>query len=66
MRENIGVGRVGSIRDDRALWDAAKRSNVEEVIESLPERLEQMLGRRFEGGIDLSLSWFGVEWTLHA
>jgi len=58
VRENIGVGRVDLIRNDSALWRAAKRSKSEETIARFPDKLEQMLGRRFEGGIDLS----GGQW----
>ena len=58
VRQNIGVGRVELVSDDRALWDAAKRSNTDEIIVGLPNQLDQMLGRRFEGGIDLS----GGQW----
>jgi ATP-binding cassette subfamily B protein len=58
VRDNIGVGRVEFVRNDKALWEAAKRSQAEEMIASLPGKLEQMLGRRFEGGVDLS----GGQW----
>jgi ATP-binding cassette subfamily B protein len=58
VRENIGVGRVELIQDDEALWAAARRSKSEETISDFPSRLEQMLGRRFEGGVDLS----GGQW----
>ena len=58
VRENIGVGRVDLIRNDGALWKAAKRSRSEATIAKFPDRLEQMLGRRFDGGIDLS----GGQW----
>jgi ATP-binding cassette subfamily B protein len=58
VRENIGVGRVELVENDAALWDAAKRSNVLETIAGLPGGLDQMLGRRFEGGVDLS----GGQW----
>jgi ATP-binding cassette subfamily B protein len=58
VRDNIGVGRVEFVRNDKALWEAAKRSQAEEMIASLPGQLEQMLGRRFEGGVDLS----GGQW----
>jgi ATP-binding cassette subfamily B protein len=58
VRENIGVGRVELVQNDEALWNAARRSKAEVTIASLPAGLEQMLGRRFEGGIDLS----GGQW----
>ena len=58
VRENIGAGRVDRIRDDEALWDAARKSGVDSMINRLPWRMEQMLGRRFDGGIELS----GGQW----
>ena len=40
------------------LEHAAFKSRADSVIEKLPEGYQQMLGRRFEGGVDLS----GGEW----
>jgi ATP-binding cassette subfamily B protein len=57
-RENIGVGRVEFLNDMRRIEDAAEKSLADGVIERLHGRYEQMLGRRFEGGVDLS----GGEW----
>jgi ATP-binding cassette subfamily B protein len=58
VRDNIAVGRVERHGDDPALWEAAQKSGAEELVLNLPGRLEQMLGRRFEGGVDLS----GGQW----
>ncbi|HEX4277438.1 MAG TPA: ABC transporter ATP-binding protein [Bryobacteraceae bacterium] len=58
VRENIGAGRVERIHDDDAVWDAARKSGVDAVVNRLPGQLEQMLGRRFEGGVELS----GGQW----
>ncbi|HUA87617.1 MAG TPA: ABC transporter ATP-binding protein [Bryobacteraceae bacterium] len=58
VRDNIATGRVELIQDDAAIWEAARRSGVASVVENLPGGLEQMLGRRFEGGVDLS----GGQW----
>ncbi len=56
--DNIAVGRIEA-RDDRArVVAAAERSLADEVIEKLPERYDQVLGKRFRTGIDLS----GGEW----
>ena len=56
--ENIAVGRIEA-RDDRArIVDAAHRSLADEVIARLPQRYDQVIGKRFRGGIDLS----GGEW----
>ena len=58
-RENIIVGRVdgnGSPESIRlaCIEEAARKSQASQVIRKLPERYDQMLGRRFEGGVDLS------------
>ena len=58
LRENIGLGRVELVQDDQALWDAAMKGGIEAFASHLPWKLEQMLGRRFEGGVDLS----GGQW----
>jgi len=57
-RENIAVGKIDEIEDLRALESAAKKSLANEVIVKLAGHYDQMLGRRFEGGVDLS----GGEW----
>jgi ATP-binding cassette subfamily B protein len=57
-RENIGVGRIQYLNDTGRIVMAAEESLADGVIERLPRRYEQMLGRRFEGGVDLS----GGEW----
>ena len=57
-RENIGVGRIEFLNDDERIRTAAEKSLADGVIRRLPGGYEQMLGRRFEGGVDLS----GGEW----
>ncbi|HZS57359.1 MAG TPA: ABC transporter ATP-binding protein [Bryobacteraceae bacterium] len=57
-RENIGVGRVEFLSDMPRIQDAAEKSLADGVINRLHGKYEQMLGRRFEGGVDLS----GGEW----
>ncbi len=57
-RDNIGVGRVEYISDDRRIRAAAEKSLADGVIQRLGRKYDQMLGRRFEGGVDLS----GGEW----
>lgn len=57
-RENIAVGRITDLYNDRAIQSAATKSLADGVIRRLPRKYEQMLGRRFEGGVDLS----GGEW----
>src|SRR4029077_2836658 len=57
-RENIAVGRVAEIDNLPLMQIAADKSMADEVIGKLPREYEQMLGRRFESGVDLS----GGEW----
>lgn len=56
--ENIGVGRIEEVNNLPLLQLSAEKSLADEVIARLPHGYGQMLGRRFEGGVDLS----GGEW----
>ncbi len=56
--ENIAVGRIEEIGNIEEIAAAAHKSLADEVIAKLPKRYDQMLGRRFETGVDLS----GGEW----
>jgi ATP-binding cassette subfamily B protein len=56
--ENIAVGRIAA-RDDRdRIRQAAMRSQADEVIARLPAGYDQMIGKRFKNGVELS----GGEW----
>lgn len=57
-RENIAVGRIDVEHSPEEIEYAAEKSLAADVISRLPGSYEQMLGRRFEGGVDLS----GGEW----
>jgi ATP-binding cassette, subfamily B, bacterial len=61
-RMNIGVGRIEAVDDDDALWIAAEKSRADRLLTRFAGGLDQMLGRRFEGGVDLS----GGEWQKFA
>jgi ATP-binding cassette subfamily B protein len=56
--ENIAIGRVEDQENIFRLRSAAQKSLAEQVIRKLPKGYDQVLGRRFEGGVDLS----GGEW----
>lgn len=58
VRENIAVGRIEQINDLESLAQSALKSMASDVLRKLPAGFDQMLGRRFEGGVDLS----GGEW----
>ncbi len=57
-RENIAVGRIEFLDDMDRIRSAAEKSLADGVIDRLANGYQQMLGRRFEGGVDLS----GGEW----
>ncbi|HZB88438.1 MAG TPA: ABC transporter ATP-binding protein [Terracidiphilus sp.] len=57
-RENIAVGRIQVKHTPDEIEYAAERSMASEVVARLRDGYDQMLGRRFEGGVDLS----GGEW----
>jgi len=56
--ENIGIGRAAEIEDRPRIRDAAQKSLADPLIEKLPGGYDQMLGRIFAKGLDLS----GGEW----
>jgi ATP-binding cassette subfamily B protein len=58
LRENIAVGDIEGIGDAARIEAAAERSLADSVARGLAGRYDQMLGRRFEGGVELS----GGEW----
>lgn len=53
-RENIGLGRIEWLGEESRIRDAARKSLADGVIVPLPRGFDQMLGRRFEDGVDLS------------
>lgn len=56
--ENIAVGNIGMIEDAELIETSAQKSLADTVIEELPDRYQQMLGRRFADGVELS----GGQW----
>ena len=58
VRENIAVGQIDAVDDRERIVEAAEKSLADTVVSELEGGLEHMLGRRFEGGANLS----GGEW----
>src|SRR4249919_287121 len=56
--ENIGVGQIDAMGDHARIVSAAERSGADAVIAGLPDGYDQLIGRRFKTGVDLS----GGEW----
>jgi ATP-binding cassette subfamily B protein len=57
-RQNIAVGRIEASDRNGSVERAAQKSLADAVIGRLANGYDQLLGRRFEGGVDLS----GGEW----
>ncbi len=56
--ENIAVGRIDAAADQARIKRAAEQSLADEVIAKLPRGYEQVIGKRFRTGVELS----GGEW----
>jgi ATP-binding cassette subfamily B protein len=54
VSENIGFGRIEQVEDEHRVARSAEKSLAAQVVDRLPSQYRQMLGRRFEGGVDLS------------
>jgi ATP-binding cassette subfamily B protein len=56
--QNIAVGNIEEEPNAEMIHEAADKSMAKEVIEGLPDQFDQMIGRRFHNGVDLS----GGQW----
>lgn len=56
--ENIAIGNIQNLKEQEQIETSAVKSLADSVINKLPARYQQVLGKRFEGGVDLS----GGEW----
>jgi ATP-binding cassette subfamily B protein len=54
VRENIGFGRIDELGNQSRVESAARKSLAEPLIDGFQRGYDQMLGRRFENGVDLS------------
>ncbi len=55
---NLAVGRIDARQDEARIQNAAQQSLADSVIGKLANGYDQVIGRRFAGGVDLS----GGEW----
>lgn len=58
VRENVALGRIDAVDDDEAIRAAVRLAGATEFVEALPDGVDNMLGRWFEGGRQLS----GGQW----
>ena len=56
--ENIGVGLIDAMGDRDRIALAARKGMADEVVAALPKGYDQIIGRRFKEGVDLS----GGQW----
>jgi ATP-binding cassette subfamily B protein len=56
--DNIAVGKIAARGDHARIERAARRSQADQVITRLPTGYQQMIGKRFKNGVELS----GGEW----
>ncbi len=56
--ENIAIGNISNIEDKPAIQTAAQKSLADTVVEDLPKKYNQILGKRFAEGVELS----GGQW----
>lgn len=57
-RENIGFGRIEAVGDELRVVEAAERAGADSIVSRLPQGYDTLLGRWFDGGVQLS----GGEW----
>jgi ATP-binding cassette, subfamily B, bacterial len=56
--DNIAIGQISNIRDKERIEGSAQKSLADPVIQRLPDKYNQVLGKRFNKGVELS----GGEW----
>lgn len=56
--ENIAIGDISELEQREVIVDAAVKSLANQVVENLPQQYDQLLGKRFENGVELS----GGQW----
>ncbi len=58
LNENVGVGNVSEIEDLKAIQQAIHKAKIDQFLSTLPDNGNSLLGRSFDGGVDVS----GGQW----
>jgi len=58
FKENVYLGDLTKINEEKFLKDAIEKSGASKYLDTLPDGINQVVGKMFEGGIDLS----GGQW----
>jgi ATP-binding cassette subfamily B protein len=56
--DNIAIGQISNVGDKERIQGSAQKSLADLVIQRLPDKYDQVLGKRFDKGVELS----GGEW----
>jgi ATP-binding cassette subfamily B protein len=56
--ENIAIGNIDQLEEMDIIEEAAKKSLADSVVQDLPKKYQQLLGKRFANGVELS----GGQW----
>ena len=54
VKENITLGKTENIDEDKIIF-AAKQSGADKFINEFPKKYNQLLGKQFKGGVELSI-----------
>ena len=58
LGENVGIGAPDKLHDRESLGEAMRKAGADSIVAGLPSGADTLLGREFEGGVDLS----GGQW----
>jgi ATP-binding cassette subfamily B protein len=58
FKDNIYLGNLSKTDNEKLLRDAISKSGADKYLDTLPNGIEQIVGKMFEGGVDLS----GGQW----
>ena len=58
VSDNIAIGQINEVTNTPKIESSAQKSLANQVVSKLPDGLQQMLGKRFKNGVELS----GGEW----
>ena len=58
LGENIGIGNIDELADNEKILAAAQKGKAHEFAEEFEQKYDTLLGRDFEGGVDIS----GGQW----
>jgi len=58
IKENIGVGNIDEVDNDDKIFEAAKKGKANDFVSEYENKYNTLLGRDFDGGVDIS----GGQW----